>query len=368
MSDYLTELRRDLVDAHGRHGRRGRLGRAARVAHPRAWRPGTAVRVPAVVACVAIVVLVAGTLREPESTATLRVVTVVELGGQPVDATLAGGSLWVADYSGAVIRVDRARREVRARVRLGRAVRSIAATAAGVWVATEPDADDSGGGRLVRLDPRTAAIDARLPLVAWGAALASGQQGLWSLDNQNDPELPPRVRRLDPVQGATLTSASNGSTGVSIAVAPDAVWTLARDGAVTQLDPRTGRAVLRVSRVGDVADNGENALAADARGAWVVNPGEGAVLHIQGGRVRSRIAVDGRALPVLARSGEQLWVATQDTTRDGYHLARIDAESSDISATVDLGMHRPNTLLPAPGGLWVVADDGTALLIRAAQP
>jgi hypothetical protein len=137
---------------------------------------------------------------------------------------------------------------------------------------------------------------------------------------------------------------------------------------VTQLDPRSGRTVLRVPRVGDIAGAGENALAADEHGAWVVNPGKGSVLHVENGRVIRRIVVGERLLPVLGRSGNEMWVASQDAPRGGYRLTRIDAESGTIAAAVDLGTHRPSTLVPASGGLWVVAADGTALRVQADQP
>ena len=39
MSDYISELRRDLVEAAAREQRRGRAGRVARPLRPRAWSP-----------------------------------------------------------------------------------------------------------------------------------------------------------------------------------------------------------------------------------------------------------------------------------------------------------------------------------------
>ena len=368
MSDYLTELRRDLVDAHGRHARRGSLGRAGRVAHPRAWRPAVAFGSLAVAACLAAVVLAAGALRDPEPRPAFRVVAVLRLGGQPIDATLAAGSLWVADYQGEVIRVDPARREALRRVRLGANARSITGTTEGVWVATEQETGESGGGRLVRLDPRTGGVSARVSLGAWGAVLAAGEHGVWALDSQNDTA-PLHMRRVDSANGATLASTTTSSAGVSVAVAPDAVWTLAMDGTVAQLDPRSGRALSRVPRAADVAaDGGDNILAVDARGAWVINPGEAAILRIEAGQVVRRIAVAPLTLPLLARTGGALWVVSEDASRGDYHLARIDIDTDETAATVDLGTRRPTALVPTPDGLWVIASDGTALLVGRDQP
>lgn len=367
MSDYLTELRRDLVDAQGRHGRRGSLGRARRVAHPRAWRPAAALVPVAVAACIAAVVLGAGALRDPEPTAALRVVAVLHLGGQPIDATLAAGSLWVADYSGRVIRVDPARRKLLQRIPLGvQTVSSIAGTTAGVWVATEQEPGERGG-RLVRVDPRTGTISARVPLQAWVAVLAANERGVWALDSQHDPVL--RIWRSDLAHHTTLAPTATDSVGVSLAVASDAVWTLARDGTVVRRDPRSGRVVLRLPQVAGASDtSGDNRLVADAGGAWVINPTQSAIVRIEAGRAVRRIAIASNTLPTLAHTRGALWIATGDIARGGYHLARIDTETDEIATTVDLGRHRPNTLVASPDGLWVIADDGTALLVQADQP
>ena len=34
-----------------------------------------------------------------------------------------------------------------------------------------------------------------------------------------------------------------------------------------------------------------------------------------------------------------------------------------MTATVELGAHYPRALVPAPGELWVISGDGTAVLI-----
>jgi hypothetical protein len=34
-----------------------------------------------------------------------------------------------------------------------------------------------------------------------------------------------------------------------------------------------------------------------------------------------------------------------------------------VTGVVDLGRHRPQELVPVPGGVWVVGGDGTAVLI-----
>ena len=107
MSDYITGLRADLVDAAARHGRRRRSHRMPASLSPRAWRPAVALGVAAVAASVVAVVIAVSTLTPPQPhPGRLQIVAELQLDGQPQDAVLAGGSLWVADFTGEVVRVD----------------------------------------------------------------------------------------------------------------------------------------------------------------------------------------------------------------------------------------------------------------------
>ena len=130
MSDYISELRRDLVEAAERqaraaapagrrahciraHGRRRRW--PARRRSPRRSSPWS---------------LTLTTLAPPPKPSDAKIVATVQLGGQPRDAVLAGGSLWIADYEGRVVQFDPATRRVRARTAVGGTPVSVAATAA----------------------------------------------------------------------------------------------------------------------------------------------------------------------------------------------------------------------------------------------
>ena len=133
MSDYVSELRRDLVEAAERQQHRGRAGRAARPLHPRAWSP-TALAGAAAVAVTLVAVLVTlAALAPPPRPSDAKVVATVRLAGQPRDAVLAGGSLWIADFEGRVLRLDPATR-VRTRIPVGGTPVTIAAGGAVVWV------------------------------------------------------------------------------------------------------------------------------------------------------------------------------------------------------------------------------------------
>ena len=92
MSDYVTGLRRDLVEAAEREQHAGpAAGRRARpparmVADRTGRRRGPRGRVVAVVVTLT-------TLAPPPKPADAKIVAKIRLGGQPNDAVLAGGSL-----------------------------------------------------------------------------------------------------------------------------------------------------------------------------------------------------------------------------------------------------------------------------------
>ena len=134
MSDYVTELRRDLVEAAERQAHRGHAGRLWRPLHPRAWSPTALAGAAAVAVAVVAVVVTLTTLAPPPKPSNAKIVATVHLGGQPGDAVLAGGSLWIADYEGRVLRLDAATRRVRARIPVGGTPVTIAAGGAVVWV------------------------------------------------------------------------------------------------------------------------------------------------------------------------------------------------------------------------------------------
>jgi hypothetical protein len=355
MSDFITGLRGDLVEAAARERRRGRLGRAAGPLHPRAWRPAAALGALAVAAGLAAIVVALSTLGPPPpQAARLRIVAQVRVGGQPQDAVLAAGSLWVADFSGEVVRLDPASGRVVARIAVDGNPRSIGAGESGVWLMSA--APVGHRSHLSRIDPRTGRIAGRIALASYGGGIAVGAGGVWlvpSLDSGG-------IERIDPASGA-VTARIPFERSEALAVAGNTVWALGNSTLVV-VDGATGRAVQRVEdRALDPKP--ENALAADANGAWVASRTGEALLRIEAGRVVRRIALGAPAGPVALAHGA-VWVAFGDEVRGHFRLSRIDVASDRVTATLDLGLRQPKAIVPAARGVWVLTSDGTALLVR----
>jgi hypothetical protein len=362
VSDYITGLRGDLVDAADRHRRRSRVGTARRrlVVLPRFWRPALAA--VAIAASVLAALVVASTLSPSRHVARPEIAAVVQIGGQPQDAVLAGGSLWVSDYSGRVTRVDPASGRVTARIAVDGNPEGIAAGAGSVWVAS-PDAYEDGRASLLsRIDPRTGNVE-RIRVRGYVMGLAVGAGGVWLVDWHL-----PMLQRIDPAS-RERTATVEVPQPVAVAVDGDrTLWALGPEGTVMSIDGNS-LAVQRVPRVaGSWGEGFANALAPDAEGAWVANRETDMLLRIEAGRVVRRIPVGADPGPVAVGDGA-VWVAYGDrlALRSNYRLARIDPETGTVAATVDLGRHPPTALLVAGDDVWVIAGDGTAQLVTTSD-
>jgi sugar lactone lactonase YvrE len=357
--DYISGLRADLIAAAGRYERRGTVGRAARPLHPRAWHPAAAAGALALTAAAAAVVIALGALAPPlQRVGHLDVVATVPLGGQPADAAYGGGFLWVADYEGQVLRVDPVSREVREIAVPGKPA-GIAAGDSVVWVLSEP-ARSGQSFRRIGLDPRTGRIVYSQLDHATEPALAAGAGAFWTLLDWSDSAAIGRIGPSGAITGGIVVAG-----GPSLAAGRDSVWVLAGDGTLTEVDAATGDVISTIAHAvsGNNYDMPENAVAADALGAWAVDTHEGDVVHVVAGRVVKRISVAARTR-VIARSADAVWVATTDASLRHNGLARIDPERGVVTATADLGYHVTKAIVPVGDAVWAVASDGTATIVR----
>ena len=135
MSDFLAELRREVVDAHAAHARRGRLHRGRRFARRLFGAGRVTLTVSAAAALLATIVVVLARDRPAERSSGPEVVATLELGGLPVSAAHAGGALWVADASGKrLLEIDARSRRVRERIPLAGVPTAVAASGDDLWV------------------------------------------------------------------------------------------------------------------------------------------------------------------------------------------------------------------------------------------
>ncbi len=252
---------------------------------------------------------------------------------------LGAGALWVGAGDHA-IRVDPGSGRV-GRVRAG----AWAVGPDGLWSCRARA--EGGRGSLVRVDPRTLAETARVPVAACPAALVAGRGVAWAVDERGTRVLRVAADGRVTAIGLPVAPFSLSPTGpvpVALAVGEGAVWALSdRVESPTRLGSTVGLGLVRIdpgsARVTGVTpladlEAADQAFAVGAGGVWVVGtpvgqrgslPGRFVVDRVdpRSGRLLGSFAVGGLELgfgPQVAVGFGALWLAAFDSSE----LLRID--------------------------------------------
>ena len=168
------------------------------------------------------------------------------------------GSLWLAvcDPEGRVLRLDPDTGKVLARIPVPEGLHvveegSLASGEGFVWVVT------LGAERtLLKIDPATNRVVAEVPVEVGVVAARAGEGALWTTNTVTNG-----VERRDPSTGRLLASVPTGSGARFFAVGEGAVWVQNNvDGTVTRVDPATNRAVATIRVDSGPVDGGDLAV------------------------------------------------------------------------------------------------------------
>jgi hypothetical protein len=345
VSDFFTELRREVVDAHGRASLRRTRWRLPQVRPAAAFAAALAVAV-----AFGLLVVVSVLVRSSPQIAHPRIVAVVHLGGDPLDAKFAAGSVWVTETSGDVLRIDPASHRVLARIRLSGGADWLSADRSGVW-ATD------GQTQVIRIDVRTNEVADRYRRPALRPVPSGG--GIWYVRHTGAAVL----ERLDPVSGRL--TARLKLVPAALSAAGDALWSQEADGTITEIDGARGRIVHQFPRVAPNGggDEQKNGLAADERGVWASSAITGELVRVGPSGVVERVRV-GDAPTAVAEFDDAVWVVTGDALHGGIWVSRVDPGSGRVVARIAFGAVRPVALVAAGRELWAICTDGTARVIR----
>ena len=225
----------------------------------------------------------------------------------------------------------------------------------------------AGDGALVRLEPRTGRVIARIdvhradPRALGGGALAAGGKQLWiaaPVHVDDDPVVGNAsgwIGRVG-IRGGKLRIAQvHGDPPFQIGAGPAGVW-VTGGRTVRQVDARTGT-VVRVLRLPAYL----GAVAVGTNAVWVDEPNTGRLVEIdpRTRKVRGSVAI-GRSTGrgALAVVGSVVWAATNDG------VVSVDQRSRRVTARLSV----PGASAVAFGlsRLWVVCRDG-AYSIRAGK-
>ncbi len=220
---------------------------------------------------------------------------------------VGAGMVWGVVPEVGLVRIDPATNRVAARVPVGAVGASVAVTAAGVWAVCcpgepgEPADPLTVDGTLIRIDPATDRVLQRIHLGGQPTAVAAGPSGVWVVGVG-------RLWRVDPVTGRVVTTtrvAEDLQAGGRVVVDRGAVWVAASAGGVLlRVDPRTGRVVARLAG----ACGGGVAVVGGV--GWT--PGAGGLLPLdrQTGPAVSLGGIDPLAISDIAGGWDAIWVMT----------------------------------------------------------
>jgi streptogramin lyase len=367
MSDFVTGLRQDLVEAAELERRRGPAARIGRTLRPRAWSPSALAGAVAATAAVVAVVLTLSAVAPPPKPSSAKVVATIRVGGQPRDAALAAGSLWIADFEGRVVRLDPATRRVRARINVGGTAEAVAGGGDVVWVLSNDDANGGSRSHLTKLDARNGRVLARVPVNGSGGLVEVGAGGLWLVPDSPHSS---NLERIDPdsfERTAYVVLPDRPTPGLAdgLSVSGASVWTQLR-GTLLEIDAASGRIVTRVPGVGPAHEHEvRRTVLARRDEVWTVASTVGLLMRVENGRVTQRITV-GAAAGVVARTASAVWVAASTGADDGNEVVRVDPDDGSVLQRIHLGFEVPQALVPVGTDLWVITSGGEALRISPA--
>jgi YVTN family beta-propeller protein len=162
----------------------------------------------------------------------------------------------------------------------------------------------------------------KIPVGDYTYGLAAGGGSVWAGQMTTGD-----VVRIDPGSGKVIARVNAGARIFALAAAPGAVWAVGNtSGTVARIDTRTA-AVTNTVHVGLQP----YAVAWGFGSAWVSNAGDGTVSRITNGKVVKRIKIGLEPNGLAAYSGS-LWVSDHTVGK----VVRIDPSTNRITGTVKL--------------------------------
>ena len=220
----------------------------------------------------------------------------------------------------------------------------VAAGEGAIWVTSS-----SGGGSVVRLDPKSHDVTDTIEVGDGPVGIAVGAGAVWVANS-----LDGTVSRIDPATGQVVSTIPVGNTPTAVAFGAGAVWiTNADDRSVSKINPVADTAPRTIDNV--AAGRG---IAVGDGAVWVTDPVGNALVRIdvRSARVTDRIPVGSGPTAVAYGNGD-VWVTNG---LDGK-VSRIDARQATVTDTISVGA-APNGVAVAPDGVWVTDEVGGTLV------
>ncbi len=299
-------------------------------------------------------------------------------GGHPSGGGLAAGSVWVTIFDsdasqtvpGSVVRVDPTTGKVVARIRVGAGPLAVADGFGSVWVSNGFD------GTITRIDPTTNKVLATIPVGPFPYQMARVAGYLWVSTPTYAVRLDPAVNAVDLRTKLPLppnASAPDQPGPLGLAGDERGVWVSTAVGTVVRIRPDTGKvvAVLRmmpdnVSYPGMVVLDGDH--------VWVsIAPATGpsrvdvygvrdsvASISVATNRIDQRVPTGGYPINWILPTQQRLYMLGQQVETSTAVLFRADWPYNQLTSMRVVG-GRSFSIMIAGGHLWIPSWDKDAL-------
>jgi sugar lactone lactonase YvrE len=272
----------------------------------------------------------ASTLPTATATPPTAVVATIAVGVGPTQVTVAAGAVWVGGWgTGTLVRVDPATNRVAARIPVGRPQESpitIAATAQAVWIVGFGDA------QVLRIDPATNRVVAHIPVRGGAGGIAAGSGAVWVTSGEGGDQRHGWVQRIDPSRNRVVaTTAVPSGMLWDITVDGSSVWVGSELGGLWRIDAHTSK-VTTIRKPGGAPEAGAGGIghiAAGAGAVWVASDGQLQRRDARNGRMIATIPwADGSLAARGAVGAGAVWFSS------GQGLARFDVAADRPVATI----------------------------------
>jgi YVTN family beta-propeller protein len=202
--------------------------------------------------------------------------------------------------------------------------------------------------RLIRIDPKAAAVSGKRRLGARPYGLAAGAGSIWVASQSADT-----VARVNPQTLAVTKRIHIGFQAFAAAFGAGSVWVAVEsDGTVVRIDPRRNRVVTRIRGFTD-----PNGLVYAYGALWASDLGAGRVARInpRTNRITARIKIP-KADWITPGAGA-LWVSSERN-----RVYRLDPRTRKVTASIPVGAN-PLASAFVGGELWVPDIDSNTLSV-----
>jgi streptogramin lyase len=268
----------------------------------------------------------------------------IQVGHAPYNVAFGSGSLWVP-IDGELVRLDPASGAVQARIAVGGRPWGVVAADGVVW---EGNLDNQ---RIAKVDPGTNTVVRQIVLPGSPVGVAVGAGALWAANNDSD-----EVWRIDPDSGE-FTTTHVGDRHEFIGFSEGRVWVASENGTIGQLDTATGALVKTIS-AGSDADY----LGFSPGSVWVSNYASPYLWRIDAatGTIGQRLNIGSAGAQAVQDDGTSLWVAMYNT---GLVL-KLDRATGAVRKRFRVGK-KPRGLTIAAGSIWI-ANSASGTISRIA--